>query len=35
MHRNPFVWEVQVRREVLDDEMAPHEAPIASGTGAD
>jgi hypothetical protein len=22
MHRNPFVWEVQVRREVLDDEMA-------------
>jgi hypothetical protein len=22
MARNPFVWEVQVRREVLDDEMA-------------
>jgi len=22
MSRNPFVWEVQVRREVLDDEMA-------------
>src|SRR5688572_703783 len=22
MHRHPFVWEVQVRREVLDDEMA-------------
>jgi hypothetical protein len=22
MHRNPFVWEVQVRREVLDEEMA-------------
>ena len=21
MSRNPFVWEVQVRREVLDDEM--------------
>ena len=22
MSRNPFVWEIQVRREVLDDEMA-------------
>ncbi len=22
MSRNPFAWEVQVRREVLDDEMA-------------
>ena len=22
MARNPFVWEIQVRREVLDDEMA-------------
>jgi len=22
MSRNPFVWEVQVRREVVDDEMA-------------
>jgi hypothetical protein len=22
MARNPFVWEVQVRRDVLDDEMA-------------
>jgi hypothetical protein len=22
MARNPFVWEVQVRREVLDDELA-------------
>jgi hypothetical protein len=22
MTRNPFVWEIQVRREVLDDEMA-------------
>lgn len=22
MSRNPFVWEVQVRREVLDDELA-------------
>jgi len=22
MPRNPFVWEVQVRREVLDDELA-------------
>ena len=22
MSRNPFVWEIQVRREVLDDELA-------------
>jgi len=22
LSRNPFVWEIQVRREVLDDEMA-------------
>ena len=22
MSRNPFVWEIQVRREVLDDDMA-------------
>ena len=22
MSRNPFVWEIQVRREVLDDEIA-------------
>jgi hypothetical protein len=22
MSRNPFVWQIQVRREVLDDEMA-------------
>jgi hypothetical protein len=30
MSRNPFVWEVQVRREVLDDEMSRlHELPYA------
>ena len=30
MSRNPFVWEVQVRREVLDDEMARlHELPYS------
>ena len=30
MSRNPFVWQVQVRREVLDDEMARlHELPYA------
>ncbi len=30
MSRNPFVWEVQVRREVLDEEMARlHELPYA------
>jgi hypothetical protein len=28
--RNPFVWEVQVRREVLDDEIARlHELPYS------
>ena len=30
MSRNPFVWQVQVRREVLDDEMARlHELPYS------
>lgn len=30
MSRNPFVWEVQVRREVLDDEIARlHELPYS------
>ena len=30
MFRSPFVWEVQVRREVLDDEIARlHELPYS------
>ena len=32
MSRNPFVWEIQVRREVLDDEMARlREVPYSLG----